>query len=138
VKRDALDDVFSQCVREAADWTCERSGLVFPDRKGRDVHASHFYSRQYNSTRWFPDNVACLSAAEHDYLGKHPDEHTAFIKRRLGDVRYEMLRERVRRIFSYRPHHKAEMRKHFRDELARMLELRRNGVDGPLEFAAYD
>ena len=54
-------------------------------------------------------------------MGKHPDEHTLFIKRRLGDVRYEMLRERVRKNFSYRPHHKAEMRKHFRDELERML-----------------
>jgi hypothetical protein len=138
VKRDALDDVFSQCIREAADWTCEHSGLVFPDRKSRALHCSHVISRQYHGTRWYPDNCASLSAQWHDYMGKHPIEHAAFTRRRLGDVRYEMLRDRGNRTYTYRPHHKAEMRKHFRDELERMLELRRNGVTGLLSFAAYD
>jgi hypothetical protein len=138
VKRDALDDVFSQCVREAADWTCASCGLEFPDRKGRNAQCSHFYKRKYNSTRWFPDNCVMLCGSCHANYETQPREHTEFFMRTLGPVRMDMLRERWRRIFSYRPKDKAEMRAHYRAELERMLEMRRQGIIGPLEFAAYD
>ena len=138
MKRDALDAVFSDCVREAADWTCARCSRVFPDRKGKDIHASHFYSRSYNATRWFPDNVSCLCAACHDHLGKHPDDHSDFIRGLLGPVRYGWLRERKARIYRYRDSDKRDMRKHYRDELERMTELRANGCIGPLQLVAYD
>ena len=63
MKRDATDAAFSDAVREAADWTCQRCGREFPDRKGREAQCSHFYSRKYSSTRWYPDNalLACAS-----------------------------------------------------------------------------
>jgi hypothetical protein len=138
LKRDALDAVFSDVIREAYDWTCAYSGLYFPDRKGRDVHASHFYSRTFNSTRWFPDNACCLSAASHDYLGKHPDEHTDFFRRLLGPVRYERLKERKRGIYRYRPADKTAMRKHYAEELERIQGLRARGVTGYIEVVAYD
>lgn len=138
LKRDALDAVFSDVIREAYDWTCAYSGLVFPDRKGRDAHCSHFISRSYSSTRWYPDNCVLLSAAAHDYLGKHPDEHTDFIRKILGPVRYEWLRERKQRIYRYRPADKKAMRKHYGNELERIRELRKQGVTGYVEVAAYD
>lgn len=138
MKRDALDAVFSDVIREAWDWTCAYSGLVFPERKGRDVHCSHFISRAYNSTRWYPDNAVCLSAAAHDYLGKHPDEHTDLIRKILGPVRYEWLKERKQKIFRYRPADKAAMRKHYASELERIRELRANGATGYVEVYPYD
>lgn len=138
IKRDATDAIFSDVIREAYDWTCAYSGLVFPDRKGRDVHCSHFYSRSFNSTRWYPDNAVCLSAAAHDYLGKHPDEHTDFFRKLLGDTRYQMLRERKQRIFRYRPADKKAMRQHYAEELERIQELRRQGVTGYVEVTPYD
>jgi hypothetical protein len=138
VKRDATDAVFSDLIREAYDWTCAYSGLVFPDRKGRDVHASHFWSRQFNSTRWFPDNACCLSAAAHDYLGKHPDEHTDFFRKLLGPVRYEALKARKNGIYRYRASDKKAMRKHYAGELERIRALRSQGVCGYVEVVAYD
>lgn len=138
MKRDALDAVFSDLIREAYDWTCAYSGVQFPDRKGRDVHCSHFVSRSFNSTRWYPDNACCLSATAHDYLGKHPDEHTDFFRKLLGPVRYEWLKERKRGIYRYRPADKKAMRKHYTAELERVKELRRQGVTGYIEVAAYD
>jgi hypothetical protein len=138
VKRDALDAVFSDVIREAYDWTCQFTGLVFPDRKGRDVHCSHFYSRTFNSTRWYPDNAVCLSASAHDYLGKHPDEHTDFFRKLLGPVRYDMLRARKQGIYRYRPADKAAMRKHYHGELERIRALRSDGIFGPVEVVAYD
>jgi hypothetical protein len=138
VKRDALDAVFSDVIREAFDWTCAWSGLYFPDRKGRDVHCSHFISRAYSSTRYYPDNATCLSAAAHDYLGKHPDEHTDFIRKHLGPVRYEWLKARKNKIFRYRPADKAAMRKHYANELERIQALRADGATGYIEIYAYD
>lgn len=138
MKRDALDAVFSDLIREAYDWTCAYSGLQFPDRKGRDVHCSHFISRSFSSVRWHPDNACCLSAAAHDYLGKHPDEHTDFFRKLLGAVRYERLKERERGVYRYRAADKKAMRKHYNEELARIRELRRQGVTGYVEVAAYD
>jgi hypothetical protein len=138
MKRDALDAVFSDVIREAYDWTCAYSGLVFPDRKGKDVQCSHFKSRGYSSTRWFPDNAVCLSASAHTYLTKHPDEHTDFIRKHLGPVRYEELVQRNRRVYRYRPNDKKAMRQHYAQELKRIRALRSEGVTGPVEVVAYD
>jgi hypothetical protein len=138
VKRDVLDAVISDLVRERDDWTCQYSGRIFPDRKGQDVHCSHFYSRSYISTRWHPDNMLCLSAGAHDFVGKNPDAHVALIKRVLGDARYEALQARKNKIFRYRGPDKKAMLKHYRSELERLLALRASGVTGRIEVVSYD
>lgn len=138
MKRDATDAIFSDVIREAYDWTCAYYGTVFPDRKGREVQCSHFKSRGFNSTRWFPDNAVCLSAAAHTYLGRHPDEHTDFIRKHLGPVRYQELCERNRRIYRYRASDKKAMRQHYAAELERIRALRADGVTGYIEVVAYD
>jgi len=138
VKRDALDAVVSDLVRERDDWTCQYSGRQFLDRKGRDVHCSHFFSRVYNSVRWFPDNLLCLSASAHDFVGKNPDAHVALMRRVLGDARYEWLRERKNRIYRYRGPDKTAMRKHYSNELERLRAMRAQGVTGYIEVASYD
>lgn len=138
MKRDALDAVVSDLVRERDDWTCQYSGKQFPDRKGRDVHGSHFFSRIYLSVRYFPDNIVTLSAQWHDFVGKNPNAHVALVKRLLGDVRYEALCERKNRIYRYRGPDKTAMRKHYANELERLLSLRAQGVTGHIEVVAYD
>lgn len=138
MKRDATDAVFSDLIREAYDWTCQRCLRPFPERKGRDVHASHFYSRQFHSTRWFVDNAVCLCATCHDHVGKHPDDHADFFRKHLGPVRYDMLRARKQGIFRYRESDKKAMRKHFAGELERIRALRSEGIFGPVEAVSYD
>lgn len=138
IKRSPLDAVFSDVIREAADWTCQYSGLQFPDRKGRDVHCSHFISRANLATRWFPDNATCLSAAAHKRLSENPDEHVAFMRRILGDARYEWLQIRKRQIVRYRASDKKAMQKHFKDELERIRAMRAEGVVGPVEVVPWD
>lgn len=138
MKRDATDAVISDLVREAFDWSCARCSKQFPDRKGRDIHASHFYSRQFSSTRWFPNNLVSLCGSCHDYLGKHPDEHTDFIRRLLGPGAYDMLKDRNRQIYRYRAADKKAMRKHYAEELKRIREHRAQGISGHIEIVAYD
>lgn len=138
IKRDSLDAIFSDVIRESHDWTCVNCNREFPERKGQDIHASHFYSRQFNATRWFPDNAVALCGRCHDFVGKHPDAHTDLIRSLLGAVRYQCLKDRKQRIYRYRPADKKAMRMHFAAELERIRAERMNGVTGYIEVYAYD
>jgi hypothetical protein len=138
MKRDALDAVFSDLVRERDDWSCRRCGTHFPDRKGRDVHCSHFFSRIYNTTRWYLDNCLTLCAKCHDHVGKNPHDHTQLVLRELGPMRYQWLLERKNEIKRYRNSDKKEMRQYFKRCLEVLLDMRRNGETGQLTVAAYD
>ncbi|HEX7041600.1 MAG TPA: hypothetical protein VF202_15895 [Trueperaceae bacterium] len=128
----------SDLIRERDDWTCVRCQRQFPDRKGRDVHCSHFYSRQYTSVRWHPDNLLTLCARCHDFVGKDHDEHVRLMLRVLGEVRYEELRTRKRQVYRYRKDDKKAMLSHYRDELFKLKKLREAGATGPLHVVAYD
>lgn len=138
LKRDATDAAFSDAVREAADWLCQRCGRMFPERKGQDAHCSHFLSRKFNSTRWHPDNAVCLCASCHAVVTDDHDEHVTLIKRILGSVRYERLKQRKQLVVRYRPADKREMSKHYRAEVARIKQMRREGVIGAVELVPYD
>ena len=138
IKRTALDAVFSDLIRESWDWTCARCGRECPDRKGRDFHCSHFISRAFNSTRWFPDNALCLCAACHDVVGKDPGEHYSLLMRILGPVRYDELKERKHRIVRYREAEKKAMTRHYRGQIEHLLGLRADGVTGFIDVMAWD
>jgi hypothetical protein len=71
-------------------------------------------------------------------VSKNPDEHVALIKRVLGDTRFEELQWRKRQIYRYRAADKKAMLKHYRDELERLRELRRDGVQGVLSVVPFD
>ncbi len=86
------DTVFSKIIRLRARWNCERCGRYFP--LGHGLQASHFFSRRHQSTRYDPDNAAAHCFTCHMYLGENPIHFTAWIKKHLGDDRYESLRLR--------------------------------------------
>lgn len=138
VKRAPLDAVISDLCREMWDWKCCRCGKECPERKGRDFHCSHFFSRVYTSVRYYLDNVFCLCAACHDFVGKNPDEHVALVKRLLGHVRYEELRQRKQRIYRYRKQDRVEMLAHYRAQLKYLRQRRANGERGYLPVASWD
>jgi len=137
MKRTSLDALISDLVRERADWTCERCSRQFPERRGRDIHCSHFYGRKYHSTRYDPDNVFCLCASCHSQLQDAPAEHAAWVRSQLGDIRYDELRGRWRRVCRRRSPEIAEMRSHYRRELEAMKAARANGARGRIEFTGW-
>ena len=139
VKRDFLDAAVSDLCREMYDWTCCRCERPFPDRKGRDIHCSHFLSRgSGNSTRYSLDNVFCLCASCHKTVGDDPAEHTALAKRILGDERFDRLMERKHKIVKYTREEKKQMARHYRKERARIEVMRGRGVVGYVEAVPYD
>ena len=138
LKRDALDAVFSNLIRERDDWTCQRCQRPYPERKGQGIHCSHIVTRAKHVTRWFPDNAIALCNGCHRHVASDRHEHESLARRLLGDMRYEFLMQRKQEIRRYRASDRKEMKSHYTGELERLRELRRNGAVGPLEVVSWD
>lgn len=113
---DKRDTVFSKVIRLRARWNCERCGRYFPF--GHGLQCSHFYGRRHRATRWDPDNAAAHCFGCHKRLGENPMEFAAWIRGYLGDVRYEALTERHRKIVKRTKADLEALYQHFKGELA--------------------
>ena len=96
IKRDRLDDLFSEYIRRRAikgGHCCERCGTYKLSYK--QLQACHFHGRSKKSVRWDEDNAIGLCMGCHIYLDSHPLEKVEFFKRLLGD-RFDLLNARMR------------------------------------------
>jgi hypothetical protein len=96
IRIDKRDTVFSLLIRLRSRFNCDRCGRYFP--KGHGLQCSHFFGRRHRATRWDPDNAAAHCFGCHQRLGENPMEFAAWIRGYLGDVRYEELTARHRKI----------------------------------------
>ena len=68
IKRDALDNWFSLCVRERAYWTCERTKFISLDGqaagKSQSLECCHIYGRRNKNVRWNGMNAVSLTHYE--------------------------------------------------------------------------
>jgi len=135
VKRDKYDRIFSDCIRERADHTCEHCGQFIG--KTVSCHAAHIHGRSARSTRWCADNAICLCASCHFEFGTHPTEFTAWLRKYLGEGYLDMLNERTRAIKKWTKHEKEEMYQHYKAEHIEMLKQRAKGVTGRITFLNY-
>lgn len=144
IKRDAADKWFSACVRERANWTCEKSGLIDPEGQvngvSRVLECAHVYGRRSRNVRWHPFNAFCLSHRWHKYFTENPIEFQRFVFEKLGELKHELLRERFHDLsIKYSPiERKKEIPTHYRKEYNKMREVRKCGVEGRIEFVGYD
>lgn len=86
MKRNKLDILFMRYIR-LRDRVCQRCG-----NRGdpRGMHTSHYWGRSIKATRWHPDNAVLVCYGCHVYFHGHPQDHTEFLRKRLG-VGYELL-----------------------------------------------
>ena len=97
IKVDPADKIFSQYIREKAKWKCEYCGKDYSDNH-QGLHASHYWSRSHESTRYDPDNVCALCFYHHRLLGhgEGRDEYREFMVKRLGgENNYKILKFRA-------------------------------------------
>jgi hypothetical protein len=140
VKIKPSDAVFSKCVRERTDYTCERCHKQY-DRSSTGLHNSHYHGRANRSTRW--DKVNCFSICYscHIFLGANPYEHTQFVKSLIGDGAHELLLERknstiLGKIFA-KDDKAGLIAKHYRAELKALQQKRADGETGYIDFQGY-
>ena len=131
------DKWFSLCVRERADWTCERCHKKFPEN-AQNLHASHFVSRRKRSTRWDPANVFAHCFVCHQYLGENPGEFTLWIDYDFGEVGMAHdLVGRGHKLLKVTARQREGIANHYRLEYKRMRSLRDAGTQGRIEFADW-
>lgn len=135
VKIRAADRHFSLCIREAADWTCQRCGSKTPEDKRMGLHTSHYHGRGKWATRFDVLNVEALCYGCHSYLEQHPHEHEQRERQRLGDQVYEIVLERARdtRLGRLAKRNEKEISRHYRLEHKRLMDLRAAGHQGKLD-----
>ena len=85
-----LDEEVSRIVRKKG--FCEKCSSVL-----KKLNTSHYYSRTLKSVRWDFYNVKCTCVGCHFWLDGHPLEHTEFVKKRLGDISFDLLVQRANR-----------------------------------------
>lgn len=93
IKIDAADIAFSQYIR-LRDRCCMRCySPVKLNEKGMPVshHASHFWGRGRENTRFDPENVVTHCHGCHAYLTANPEEHRAWKLKQIGQERYDAL-----------------------------------------------
>lgn len=95
IKRTKADALFSNYIRELADYTCERCHQQFEKRDNR-LHCSHYWSRRNRSVRFDKENAASLCFSCHLRMGENPHEHAAFFLKRLGKRKMDALEVRAR------------------------------------------
>lgn len=96
LKRSKADKLFSDYIRKRDSYTCQRCQKHI-DPPTSYIHAAHFYGRKGKSTRFDPENVISLCGTIgfpggcHGYFQDHPGEFKEFMKKRLGEKRFNNL-----------------------------------------------
>ncbi|EHK8991103.1 hypothetical protein KCT17_003671 [Escherichia coli] len=137
LKRDKNDLVFSQLIRERANWCCERCGRDFSERR-ESLHCSHLNGRRHASTRWHPFNAFAHCLGCHRVLGSEPYQFTAFAIIEFGLKTVELVGARAMKPVRLKQWEKDRLHVHLKGELVRLRQLRKDGEQGLIEFTAPD
>lgn len=90
-----LDKLFSDVIRERAEWQCQRCLRSFMKGAG-GLQCAHIFTRSRLSTRWDIENAVALCGGCHLYWAhKYPYDFYEWIERDvLGTERFKALRTR--------------------------------------------
>ncbi len=143
IKRDALDGLFSDCVRTRANW-CEAAD-VHIGYKGESttcaaqLECAHIHSRRHQYLRHDPQNAITLCTSHHMWFTANPTLFTAWLSQYepVGENALEMLVEKLRIKHKWLKGMKKEARAHYRQELINLKQARDQGANGRVEFVGF-
>ncbi len=134
IKRNKRDILFSNLVRERAEWRCERCDKYFPEGHRSGLECSHFFTRSRKSVRWHPLNAAAHCTGCHTHLGGNPMEFADWIRDHLGKQRSAVLRACSGQLTRLKKHDLAIIHVNLKASWEHMQHLRAVGETGRLEF----
>lgn len=126
IKITSADRWFSKCVRERANWTCERCYRKTPDDKRMGLHCSHYISRANWSTRFDPDNAFAHCYGCHQFLSSHPSDFREWVIQRIGSILHDRLVANARKTAPGLKRRMNEIAAHFRAEHRNLIATRGN------------
>ena len=150
IKRNIADKHFSDCIRKAAEWKCQRCEKDYEDRP-QGLQCSHFISRGHWAVRYDPKNALALCAYCHNYVEGFPVAHIQLWReihggihgRDDGDAALNALLRRQAcssRAQYARQNAKGAISAHYREESKRLddeLERKRKGKEADFEVYGY-
>ena len=134
IKITPADTAFGRCVKERAEWRCERCGSQH-EEGSKGLHCSHGFSRGQWGTRFIGLNAiaACY--------GCHMKEGGNWMQRMLTEDERQLLQEMANDIYRGKEARKTKgkgpIAKHYREQLDQMKALRECGAKGRIEFEDY-
>jgi len=135
------DKWFSRCVRERADWTCERCGKRYTPPT-QALHCAHYYSRGKWATRFEPLGAMCCCYGCHRIIDKEKAEKDRLYIEIFGSFALEILKEKLADLSLAKAMKRTKGRgliaHHYKEEYERMMQERAAGVVGRLEFVGYE
>ena len=133
IRRDKYDILFSELVRERADWICESCNVDLKHDQGK-LHCSHVFGRRHQGTRIHYWNGVAHCNKCHEKLGQNPIDFAEWYKAVFGERQYDLLRALARRPTKMTNFDKEIIHKHYLGEKKRMRGLRSEGVVGRIDF----
>jgi hypothetical protein len=136
MKVNPADSAFSKCVRERADWTCEKCGKKY-EKNSAGLHCSHIFSRRHRTIRWCGDNAQALCFSCHSWFGGNPADSGVWVTDLLGEGHMALLREKKDCGLKIPKNEEKSIAKHYREQLKLLESDRINGKVGRIEFESY-
>jgi hypothetical protein len=136
VKIKACDTAFSQCVREAHNWTCEKCHSKH-ERGSMGLHNSHIFSRRHRTIRWCKENTQALCFSCHSWFGGNPADSGIWITDLLGVAFIDALREKKDMKLKVPKTEEKLIAKHYREQLKIIGQKRLDGATGFIDFESW-
>ena len=140
IKRDALDGLFSDCVRTRANW-CEAADqpIGYGGGCSGQLECAHIHGRRHQYLRHDPLNAVTLCTAHHMWYTNNPTLFTRWLEEYeyVGKNSLEILVEKLRVRHKWLKGMKAEARAHYRDELKKLKAARDQGANSRVEFVGF-
>ena len=140
MKLSPADIAFSQCVRAAYDYVCQKCGIQKPPvsrRGGSGMELSHRYGRRHRTIRWCKDNGDCLCTRCHRHFEENPLDYAAWILERDGQGLIDLLREKRDSMVKVSKIEEKAIARHYRLQLKNIEEKRLAGETGVIQFESY-
>ncbi len=127
------DIVFSQLIRERADYRCEVCRGFFRHDPSA-LHCSHLVAGRRFSIRWRPLAAAAHCWKCHSHLEHNRNKMKAWAKAHLGDAEFMALEILRNRSVQIKRHDHKEIIANLKASLKHMKAQREAGETGRLEF----
>jgi len=142
LKRTPADKWFSDCIRIAVNWTCERCNRPFGGRS-QGLHCSHWIGRGISyATRFEPLNAFSHCYGCHQLLGADTQAFYEYAEKELGSAVLEDLAQQKNDTNLGKAFKKAdksgELAKFFKGQFEDMEQQRLAGNTSTLHVVAWE
>ncbi len=137
-KSRAADRAFSECVRERANWRCEKCGQQFSESARGSLQCAHIRGRREKSIRYDPLNALALCFSCHQHLDRNPEIKERFVTIYLGKDNLKLLDEKRNTLIKHNKEFIKKCASHYRKQFKVMREYRKQGYTGRIEFEEFE